>query len=443
MNFGLEGYLGLALYMTALVMLAWAAWKRPVAALYLLVPLIPLQTLRYRLQAYPLGDNIVTLALLVTAFGLWRQKRPVFGWTPWNAHLGVYVLFTLVSLCAGSFYLNLPLPFLSWSDPRFAEWRDYMMMPLLLVLTASAVEDKRQMKTLLLLMCLGTFALNKSFWGTVSGRDYSVYSDDLREAGGMGYAGVNGLAAFEAQFAAFAIALAGFEPRRLLRWGCYALAAFSSLCLMYSLSRAGYAAFGAGWLFLGLFHRRWLLVLLVVFGLTWTAVVPPAVKSRVEMTSNGNELDHSSETRVTLWSDAMRLFNNNPVFGTGMNTYAYMNRVGTYRDTHNYFLKMLVETGMLGLALFLLLLARFVWSGLTFFWRAQDPLTRSLGLGLGAWMACALAANFFGDRWSFLQVNGYLWVLAGLAARAWALEQESPDAAENQHETADMEAQPA
>ena len=25
-----------------------------------------------------------------------------------------------------------------------------------------------------------------------------------------------------------------------------------------------------------------------------------------------------------------------------------------------------------------------------------------------------MAANFFGDRWTFLQVNGYMWVLAGL-----------------------------
>ena len=426
MNFGLEGYLGGTLYAAAIAILLYTAFRKPVWGLYLLVPLIPLQTLRYRLQAYPLGSSLVLLTLLAIGFGLWRQKRPIVGWTPFNVLLGFYTVFTLISLCAGSFYLNVSLPFLSWSDPRFAEWRDYMLMPLMLVLTASAVEDKKQIRILLLLMCLGAFVLNKSLWSTVSERDYSVYSDDLRDAGGMGYAGVNGLAAFEAQFAAFVVALASFEPRRLIRWSGYALAVFSAVCLMYSLSRAGYAALGAGWLFLGLIHRRWMLLALVVFGLTWTAIVPPAVRMRVEMTSSGNSLDHSSETRVDLWSDALRLFNESPVFGSGLNTYAYMHRIGDYRDTHNYFVKVLVETGLIGLALFLFLLARLIWCGLSLYWRSSDPLARSLGLGLAAWMACALAANFFGDRWSFLQVNGQLWILAGLMARAQALTEEQP-----------------
>ena len=46
MNFGLEGYLGAAIYALALAILLYAAFRHPVAGLYLLAPLIPLQTLR-------------------------------------------------------------------------------------------------------------------------------------------------------------------------------------------------------------------------------------------------------------------------------------------------------------------------------------------------------------------------------------------------------------
>jgi len=46
-------------------------------------------------------------------------------------------------------------------------------------------------------------------------------------------------------------------------------------------------------------------------------------------------------------------------------------------------------------------------------------------------------ANFFGDRWTFLQVNGYLWVLGGMVSQALVLERESkaePDSADAQPE---------
>ena len=43
---------------------------------------------------------------------------------------------------------------------------------------------------------------------------------------------------------------------------------------MYSLSRGGYVAMLAGWLFLGLAKKRWMLVALIAFVFTWTALVP-------------------------------------------------------------------------------------------------------------------------------------------------------------------------
>jgi O-antigen ligase len=266
------------------------------------------------------------------------------------------------------------------------------------------------------------FLLDKSFWSTIADRDFSTYSSDLRDPGAMGYAGVNGLAAFEAQATAFLMVLAGYEPKRLVRWAYFALAAFSAVCLMYSFSRGGYVAFLAGWLFIGLFKQRKLLLLLIVFGVLWTSLVPNAVVMRVEMTNDGGELDHSSETRLNLWEDAIEVFSSNPITGAGYETYAYMGRVGTYRDTHNIYIKILVETGFIGLVLFLWLLGKTFLTGFRLFRCASDPFLASLGLGLSAWVVCSATANFFGDRWSFLQVNGYMWVIAGLVASGWALE---------------------
>jgi hypothetical protein len=61
-------------------------------------------------------------------------------------------------------------------------------------------------------------------------------------------------------------------------------------------------------------------------------------------------------------------------------------------------------------------------TGYRLFRRSKDPFFASLGLGLAGWVVAAMAANCFGDRWTYLQVAGYMWVIAGLVARALALE---------------------
>ena len=55
------------------------------------------------------------------------------------------------------------------------------------------------------------------------------------------------------------------------------------------------------------------------------------------------------------------------------------------------------------------------------FKKAEDPLYRGLGLGLFVAVCSCLAANCFGDRWTYLEINGLLWVLAGATVRASAL----------------------
>lgn len=253
----------------------------------------------------------------------------------------------------------------------------------------------------------------------------------------MGYAGVQGLAAFNAQYAWFLVALAGAARVPTVWLALISLSLFAANCVMYSFSRGGYVAFLAGWLFIGIVKQRKLLLLLVAFALMWASLVPGAVRDRVLMTydPNSGELDRSAEIRLDLWRDAMDLFHTNPMLGTGFNTYAYMKRVGDYTDTHNLYLKVLVETGMMGLGIFLWLLVKAFGMGWRLFRRADDQFYSALGLGLAAWVICSAAANLFGDRWSYFQINGYLWLLAGLVARALKLQASAQDADPSQLQT--------
>ncbi|HLH37709.1 MAG TPA: O-antigen ligase family protein [Bryobacteraceae bacterium] len=425
-HLGLEGLTVPLLYFSGILAVIAAMFWKPIVGLYYLVPLIPIQTVRYRLNEWPLGSSVVAIVLLAVTAGLIRRGETCFPSTPWSKLLRVYCIFLTISYLIGSAYLGSFS--IAWGDPRFMELRDYMMMPFLLCLTAACAKDKKQIAILIALMCLSGLALNRSFWNTVSGRDFSVYSDDLRDQGGMGYAGVNGLAAFEAQFAIFLLAMGISQIKMLFRIAYLSLSGFSAMCLMYSLSRGGYVAFAAGMVFLGLVKQRLLLVWIVVFAFVWTAVLPNAVTSRVTMTvDDSGELDHSADTRLTLWEDAMQIFDSNPIVGTGFNTYAYMHRVGNYGDTHNIFIKVMIETGVIGLALFLWLLARTFFAGYRLF-RSSENFFSAIGLGLAGWVLCSAVANLFGDRWTFLQVNGFLWVLAGLVAAASRIENASRSA---------------
>jgi O-antigen ligase len=114
-----------------------------------------------------------------------------------------------------------------------------------------------------------------------------------------------------------------------------------------------------------------------------------------------------------LWTDAMDLFKQNPLLGTGFLTYAELNRIGSYKDTHNFYLKMLVETGLIGLTLFILQLLLFFGEGMRLFTRSDDSLLSLLGLGFAALVVSAAIVNFFGDRWMFIQVDSNLWIFLG------------------------------
>ena len=126
----------------------------------------------------------------------------------------------------------------------------------------------------------------------IADRDFSTFSYSLRDSGAMGGAGVNGLAAFEAQISVFLIGLCLVERRLLVRLGYVAVIAASIYCLLFALSRGGYAALLIAVIFLGLVRNRLLLLAVVGFLLVWQSIVPPAVRERVFMTTDERDMRH-------------------------------------------------------------------------------------------------------------------------------------------------------
>src|SRR5947209_7302073 len=158
---GLESAASYPLYIAAAIAFLLSVFWKPHIGLYLLVPMLPLQTVRYRLHGMFLGEKFVDILLLGITVGLLLRKE-----LSWKTPLSKLLLFTgafyFALLCRGSIFLGISMPF-SIDDPRFSNWKNLMVMPILFFTVAAAVKSKRQMQILLVLMLLSLLMVNRSF----------------------------------------------------------------------------------------------------------------------------------------------------------------------------------------------------------------------------------------------------------------------------------------
>ena len=154
---------------------------------------------------------------------------------------------------------------------------------------------------------------------------------------------------------------------------------------------------------------------------------------RVNMTHNeSGQLEASAQERVDLWTDAEQTILSYPIFGAGFATFQYGEHVDDLKDTHNWYVKVLVETGLVGFAFAVVMIYQMFAVAVRLFRRATDPLYQGLGLGLIICLTSLVVTNVFGDRWTYLEINGLLWVLIGTALRASQLSTPAAVAPEEQ-----------
>jgi len=424
---GLETGLGLFLYIGAIIAFVLSlAWK-PQICLYYLVPLLPMQTIRYRMITYPLGQHFVDIMLLGVVLGTLLRGGQLIPKSPMNRVFAVLAVMFYISMWRGWFFIGGSSP-LSFSDERFSDWKNYMVLPILCLIVMMVVKNTKQMKILFCLMLFSAVLVNREYAHTVSSRDIGHFSYGVRSAGVLGYAGENGFGAFEAGFLVFLLAFSTFTKKISYKVGIILFASLGLYCLLYSFSRGAYGAFLLSIIFLGLIRDRKLLIFALLLLVVWQVVLPTAVQERISMTYDKSEgLDSSAQERVDLWQDALSLIAHDPIFGTGFDTYAQLHRVGIYEDTHNYYLKVMVETGIVGFILFLFLLGKAFALGFRLYRRADDKFLKALGLGFAAMIVSTAVANLFGDRWTYLQVNGFMWVLLGCVMRSLQLLQQQQE----------------
>lgn len=175
--------------------------------------------------------------------------------------------------------------------------------------------------------------------------------------------------------------------------------------------------------FLALMNWRFIPAMAVV-GLCAVPFLPESILNRI--LTIGNMKDSSARYRVAIWEDTGRLLKDYGLTGTGLGS-DVMKKVfqhyptlydGNYPiHTHNNYLQMWGETGFFGLLAFLGLMLGQIKEGLLAFRRADKELKRILAAALGSFVGI-LAVSVVEYTWFYPRNMFLFWFLFAIIAAA-------------------------
>jgi putative inorganic carbon (HCO3(-)) transporter len=421
---------------------------RPTWPLYLLGLAAPLGSVR-EIRVGGVGvsatEGLVAVALIAYALSLLSRRDASARLSPWSAPIALFLLVGLLSTGWVASASAAAKELLRWLELGGA-----------FALVVALVRDARQARGLLFVLLLGGLA--ESLVGAVQfllqiGPPSFEVGRFLRAYGTFGQP--NPYGGYLAMILPVAVAIVWTSlpllarwrsagPRRLA-WPAYALlvAAACAIGLGMSLSRGAWLGATAGLLALMMAGgRRSLLTVLV--GLFVGALVallgafealPASAVERVTSITryfgifDVREVTLTSENwavveRMAHWQAALRMWEASPWLGVGIGQYAvryedyflpgWLDPLG---HAHNYYLNVLAETGLLGLASYLLMVLS--WLAMTYRLArgARTPLARAVGLGVLG-VATATATHNLFDNLYVAGMNVHLGLLLGLAAGA-------------------------
>lgn len=405
-------------YIGAFFTVVISIFKNAQWGLFVLVALIPLPNLWYMLHPYPLGKDLIDFLIFAVLIGIFINKDG-FTKTQNSAFLIIFILVNYVALWNTSLNFSLPPP-ITVENELLRDWKNYAEMIFLYFLVLNTIQDDKQLKTLLLIATTVILLIVVREYRNFT--EGAAFSYDKRAEGPFWVLGLgaNHLGAFVADYGAFLLGLFLCDDNKKRRWLYLATVIFSIHPLFFSYSRGAYAAAAIALVFFGLVKNRKLLVLATVIFLSWQTLLPVTVTERIAMTeSPSGNLEASAAHRLELWEDAKAMFQENPIFGVGFGGFGLsVPSYETLTDTHNFYMRMLSEQGIIGISLFLLILALAFRSGWQLYRGGGTPFYKGLGLGFAGCIVAASVSNIFGDRWSYFVLGGYLFVFWGMVDRA-------------------------
>lgn len=395
-------------------------------AMMLMVFLIPLRNIVERIQKFPLGNQFIDILLVSVILGWFVnaafKHRTLIEKSAVNTFAVILIFYTLVSTLLGGVYLHGDFS-LSLHDPRIKDWKNFCLLPIFFYAVFNNTTNKKDVWSLVIVMCLSMllvdyYTINQIHW-------YSNLESRSKITGTFQFLGPNEVAAFFNEYTIILMAIFYCMKKSVVRWALLGLILIDIFCITFTYSRGAYAGFVVGLLILFALKDRKMLIPLILILCLWQTALPEKVVERIKETkTESGQLDESSQRRINIWEQALELFQTNPISGIGFGVFRYLGL--DLGDTHNIYVKLLTEQGIIGLLIFLCIIFAFMREGYVLYQKGQSDEEKGFGLGFFICIFVMLINNFFGDRWTYMEANSYLWIFAALVARLNAIARNAP-----------------
>jgi len=391
--------------------------KRAEWGFFLMVALIPQPNVFYKLYDYPMGTKYLDMLFISVLIGIFVNKKKIV-LTHNSILVGLLLVVSYLALWNSSSNFSLPAP-ITTRNELLVQWKSYAVMIFMYFLALNISKDEKQHKIMIMIMAAVVLFVSlqslRSFTAGVT------YADESRYAGPFEVVQLNSnhFGAFIVSYCSLLLGLALFDKNKWRRLLFLAAVVIGIHPLFFSYSRGAYAAALGVLCFFGVVKKRSLLVLALILFISWQTLLPSSVVDRIQMTKGGVRGPESSvAVRLDLWNHAVKLFERNPIFGTGFGGFELsLPKTAEFKDTHNLYLKMLSEQGVIGLSLLLLAFFNALRSGQKLYRKAQTPFQKGLGFGFLGCTIAFIVTNMFGDRWSYFVLGDYFWIVWGLVDR--------------------------
>lgn len=251
-------------------------------------------------------------------------------------------------------------------------------------------------------------------FGWLTGTSFSRVKDGV-EALASTFVLSNNFAHFLVPFLIIGFSLVGQVPKRQYRVILAIFLAIGTVELVLTNTRGAWLALLVGIVIVGFVQNKAVLIATII-GVALVALLVPSVNERI--TNLGEDPDRPRETsswtwRVQHWETIIPLASDNPITGIGIGMTA--NVTANQKEPHNDYVRAYVETGLVGLAAYLLAVSGFVWVSYRARRHARNALEAALALGVFAF-AVAFAASSVAEN----LITGIVWLWYALPFAAIA-----------------------
>lgn len=420
-----------------LIALAGAIWvmsglRNAMWAIVAIIALLPYAALPFKIVITPTFLDLAMGAFFFLYIGEWMTgHRRRLRTTPVHGLIVAFMLLSVFSFVAGLRYAGITSTVLR----RFAE----LLLSITFALTLSDVlRDPKSLRQFILvivvvgvaaaLIAISLWVLPDAFAESILRRlsvvgypdsgiiRYIEENPDLPERAIATSADPNALGGFLVMIAALvAPQVLTNQPLAGKRWHAWLALGVLTLALILTFSRGSLLAFGAALLFIAALRYRKLLLFLAG-GAVLFLVLPWTQFYVVRLLEGFQGADLATQMRFGEYRDALTLISRYPLLGVG---FSGTPDIDIYLGVANVYLTIASNMGLLGLAVFLVLMV----SVFVYGWNIREgvrlvPGLRPIHLGLLAGIVGALANGMFDHYFfnlAFHPAVTIMWIFIGLS----------------------------